>query len=149
MNGHPIQFGARENTASPRQHAPRSVVDIDSNAIRTDEGNARLSLGNPLSTDSQKPLQAAQVTATGEKESDTAAAVRLRPSQNPNQTFEHLIDSSDAAKLLGNIHVKTLQRYARTGRLPGYQIGGHWYFRASELDAWLHLQINSGCQSVR
>jgi excisionase family DNA binding protein len=45
-----------------------------------------------------------------------------------------------------NIHVKTLQRYARLGRLPGYQIGGHWYFRASELDAWLQSRINSNCQ---
>ena len=63
--------------------------------------------------------------------------------------FESLISSSQAAKLLGNLHVKTLQRYARLGRLPGYQIGRHWYFRESELDAWLRLQLNSKCQSVR
>ena len=63
--------------------------------------------------------------------------------------FESLISSTQAAKLLGNLHVKTLQRYARLGRLPGYQIGRHWYFRESELDAWLRLQLNSKCQSVR
>ena len=63
--------------------------------------------------------------------------------------FESLISSRQAAKLLGNLHVKTLQRHARLGRLPGYQIGGHWYFRESELDAWLRLQLNSKCQSVR
>jgi len=74
----------------------------------------------------------------------------------PNRTypeeaglFESLISSSQAAKLLGNLHVKTLQKYARLGRLPGYQIGRHWYFRESELDAWLRLQLNSKCQSVR
>ena len=66
--------------------------------------------------------------------------------KNPNLPFETLIGSPEAAKLLGNIHVKTLQRYARTGSLPGYQIGGHWYFRVSELDAWLQSRINSNCQ---
>jgi excisionase family DNA binding protein len=55
-------------------------------------------------------------------------------------TFEPLIGSDEAAKLLGNIRVRTLQRYARHRRIPGYQIGGHWYFRASELDSWLRSQ---------
>jgi len=63
--------------------------------------------------------------------------------------FEPLISSSEAARLLGNIHVKTLQRYARQQRIPGYQIGGHWYFRASELDAWLQSQINLSCHPCR
>jgi excisionase family DNA binding protein len=63
--------------------------------------------------------------------------------------FEPLIASPAAARLLGNIHVKTLQRYARQHRIPGYQIGGDWYFRESELDAWLRHQINSNRQSVR
>lgn len=57
--------------------------------------------------------------------------------------FEPLLDSEAAARLLGNIHVKTLQRYARHGGLPGYRVGGHWFFRASELDAWLRSRINS------
>ena len=57
--------------------------------------------------------------------------------------FEPLSDSEEAAKLLGNIHVKTRQRYARQGELPGYRVGGRWFFRASELDAWLRCRINS------
>jgi len=57
--------------------------------------------------------------------------------------FEPLLDSEEAAKLLGNIHVKTLQRYARQGELPGYRVGGRWFFRASELDAWLRSRISS------
>ena len=72
--------------------------------------------------------------------------MQLRPSPKPKYDFEPLIDSPEAAKLLGDIHVKTLQRYARLGRLPGYQIGSHWYFRASELDAWLESRINSNGQ---
>ena len=62
------------------------------------------------------------------------------------QVFEPLIGSEAAAKLLGNIHVKTLQRYARRGTLPGYRVAGHWYFRATELDDWLRSRINSNCQ---
>jgi excisionase family DNA binding protein len=76
----------------------------------------------------------------------SAQASTLKPSQESKPPFETLIGSPEAAKLLGNIHVKTLQRYARTGSLPGYQIGGHWYFRVSELDAWPQSRINSNCQ---
>ena len=76
----------------------------------------------------------------------SAQASTLNPPQASKPAFETLIGSPEAAKLLGNIHVKTLQRYARTGSLPGYQIGGHWYFRVSELDAWLQSRINSNCQ---
>ena len=76
----------------------------------------------------------------------SAQASTLKPPQESKPAFETLIGSPEAAKLLGNIHVKTLQRYARTGSLPGYQIGGHWYFRVSELDAWLQSRINSNCQ---
>ena len=66
-----------------------------------------------------------------------------------NASFEPLLDTREAAKLLGNIHVKTLQRYARQGVLPGYRVAGHWYFRASELDAWLRSRINSSCHPCR
>jgi excisionase family DNA binding protein len=65
------------------------------------------------------------------------------------EEFEPLIETERAAILLGNIHVKTLQRYARQGTLPGYRVAGHWYFRASELDAWVRSRLNSNCQSVR
>jgi len=93
------------------------------------------------------PLRA----ATGKKEenaegSSSGHLLRRAISQRPAHAFEPLIGSLDAAKLLGNIHVKTLQRYARRGNLPGYQIGGHWYFRASELDSWLRSRLHSNCQ---
>lgn len=53
-----------------------------------------------------------------------------------NQSFEPLLDSDEAAALL-KIHPKTLQRMARTGEIPGVQIGKLWRFRASELNAWM------------
>jgi Helix-turn-helix domain len=158
MKPHSIQFGVRENTASSRQHDLRLAVDslrslseplpnglqhrqpapvLESHAGEPDE---------PITT---KPLDAA---TGGEKHSEVDHGRDLRGqtawvSRSPN--FEPLLPTEDAAKMLGNIHVKTLQRYAREGRVPSRKIAGHWYFRATELDAWLRPQINSNCQSVR
>ena len=99
------------------------------------------------------PNAASPHAATGEvrktENEGHAVAVTLMRSQKPPLGFEALIGSPEAAKLLGNIHVKTLQRYARHRRIPGYQIGGHWYFRASELDSWLRSQINLSCHPCR
>ena len=99
-------------------------------------------------------LQGAVAAKTqGEVERDVSESSALdsplSPSQKSRHAFEPLIGSPEAAKLLGNIHVKTLQRYARRGSLPGYQIGGHWFFRQSELDAWLRSRINSSCHPCR
>jgi excisionase family DNA binding protein len=67
----------------------------------------------------------------------------------PTQPFEPLLDSREAAALL-QIHHKTLERKARAGEIPGYQIAGKWRFRASELDGWLKSQLNSApANSVR
>jgi excisionase family DNA binding protein len=57
--------------------------------------------------------------------------------------FEPLLDARQAATLLGGLHVKTVQRMARRGELPGYQIGKFWFFRASELSQWLMLHSSS------
>jgi excisionase family DNA binding protein len=56
---------------------------------------------------------------------------QLQPSVTGH--FERLLDSDEAAALLG-IHKKTLQRMARNGEVPGFQIGDLWRFRASILN---------------
>jgi len=92
------------------------------------------------------------VATRGERDNATrhsAVFVGPRLPENALHGFEPLIGSCEAAKLLGNIHVKTLQRYARHRQVPGYQIGGHWYFRASELDSWLQSRINLTCHPCR
>jgi excisionase family DNA binding protein len=106
----------------------------------------------PVNTDTESnaaPLSA----ATGRKEGGTDTSPTVAPPSGWQaamaRDFEPLTSSCEAARLLGNIHVKTLQRYARHQRIPGYQIGGHWYFRASELDAWLQSQINLSCHPCR
>ena len=51
--------------------------------------------------------------------------------------FEPLLNTEEAARLLGGLHPKTLMKWARRGEIPAYQIGRLWFFRASELNAWL------------
>jgi excisionase family DNA binding protein len=125
-----LQFDVPENTASLRQHAPRLE-------------RPSLPSGDSLR---DRPLTA----ATARDEGTIADAVPNAIAANEfTHAFEPLVGCGEAAKLLGNIHVKTLQRYARRGDIPGYQIGGHWYFRASELDSWLRSRINSSCHPCR
>jgi len=123
----------RENTASLGQHAPRLAVSTDSHAICIENEDPLIRLPSPSNDRTvagyETHLHAALRNATEEKRGGntetSALSLPLEPAQKLNRPFEPLIDSSQAAKLLGNIHVKTLQRYARRGTLPGYQIGGH------------------------
>ncbi|PYP92023.1 MAG: hypothetical protein DMG65_05230 [Candidatus Angelobacter sp. Gp1-AA117] len=55
-------------------------------------------------------------------------------------TFEPLLDSEDAARLL-RIHPKTLQKMARNGEIQAVKIGKLWRFRASHLNAWINTRI--------
>ncbi len=148
-----LQFGMRENPASNRRHDSRTAAHIIEASSPADV-SIDLQQNHQGSEDNfALPANAAQHAATGGENAanvDANTSGRRAPSHpKRGQAFEELISSTQAARLLGNLHIKTLQRYARLGRLPGYQIGGHWYFRESELDAWLQLQINSKRQSVR
>jgi len=153
------QFGVRENTAFPRQHAPRLAVEslpLLSEILPRDSQH-RASTPDLASRASErrdsvtsKPLDA----STGGKERGSGAEVLSAPAtvsaaNESRQVFEPLIGCEAAAKLLGNIHVKTLQRYARRGTVPGYRVAGHWFFRATELDVWLRSRINSSCHPCR
>jgi excisionase family DNA binding protein len=158
MKPRPTQFGVRENTASSGQHAPRPAVSTDSHVICIENEDAETRLRSPSNdravagydTRLHAALRnAATVAKRGDNTESSALSMPTEPEQKLNRPFEPLIDSSQAVKLLGNIHVKTLQRYARRGSLPGYQIGGHWFFRQSELDAWLRSRINSSCHPCR
>jgi excisionase family DNA binding protein len=63
-------------------------------------------------------------------------------------TFEPWLDSREAAAVLKRSH-KTIERYAREGHIPGYQRFSRWYFKRSELDAWLGSTLQSGSQPCR
>ena len=155
---HRLQAGMRENPASHRRHGSRFKVDNLSNGTRTEKASvaseALPAVHVHWSTDAHGTVNAAPPHAATGGNGDNAVAhsavlVGSRLPEKALHSFEPLIGSCDAAKLLGSIHVKTLQRYARLGRVPGYQIGGHWYFRASELDSWLQSRINLSCHPCR
>ena len=68
-----------------------------------------------------------------------------RPPQPPDplQAVEPLLDCAAAAAVLGGLHPKTVERWAREGRVPAYHYFRHWKFRASELEVWMLSHINS------
>src|SRR5208337_920611 len=150
MNRRPTQFGVRENTASSRQHASRHATDsLPSMSAPFPTGSQHRQLRPVLASHASEPEESVTIKprrgATGEEKGDRvetfSAPVTVIAGDVPRQVFEPLIGCEEATKLLGNIHVKTLQRYARRGTLPGYRVAGHWYFRATELDAWLRSRI--------
>jgi excisionase family DNA binding protein len=59
--------------------------------------------------------------------------------------YERLMSDVEAAKFLGGLHPKSVQRMARRGQLPAYRVGRYWRYRTSELDQWLRVQ--SRCQN--
>ena len=152
-----LQFGMRENPASDQRHGSRQAGRCLSEGNCIQEENPTSSPPAPGKNQSfadvdTKLNAASPHAATGEKDSTATHPAVVIPHGSFERTahsFEPLIGSDDAAKLLGNIHIKTLQRYARSGNLPGYQIGGHWYFRVSELDSWLRSRLNSSCHPCR
>lgn len=66
----------------------------------------------------------------------------------PAPNFEPLLTSEQTAKLL-RVHEKTVQSFARNGRLPAVRVGKSWRFRASALDAWVNSALQSDIQSRR
>jgi len=57
-----------------------------------------------------------------------------------SNSFEPLLPLREAAELLG-MHWKTLEAFAREGRVPATKIGKRWRFRASVLDRWIHSRL--------
>jgi excisionase family DNA binding protein len=137
MKSRSTQFGMRENTASPRQHAPRLAVNASSPQsaraveLLQEEGTASSS-GTSSVEVFDLPLTEANEATAGEIREPS---YRL-PSGTGNVNFEPLLDVREAAKLL-RIHPKTLRAKASRGEIPGIQIGRVWRFRASALDRWV------------
>ena len=128
MKFRPTQFGVRENTASPRQHAPRFAVDTRSNVARLAEENPETQPSSPHNArsmkGSQNPLNApSQDGATRREAGDE----------------RHLLNVHEVAELLqvpvswvyGRMRKRSLER------LPGYRLGKYWRFRKEEVLAWV------------
>lgn len=65
------------------------------------------------------------------------------------QRAEPFLDCTAAAVVLGGVHPKTVERWAREGRIPAYRYFRCWRFRASELELWMHSHVKSGCHPCR
>src|SRR5712692_8134407 len=132
-----LQIGTRENPASNRRHDSRSAVAIIEASSPVDVVTDAQPNHQGANENSALSPNAAQHVATGGENAANVGADtsrrRVPLHAERGQAFEALISTTQAERL---------------GRIPGYQIGGHWYFRESELDAWLRVQINSRCQSV-
>ena len=63
-------------------------------------------------------------------------------------TFEQLASADEAAVHL-RMHVKTLRRLAKEGRVPCAKIGKYYRFRLSELDHWVREHHNKISRSFR
>jgi excisionase family DNA binding protein len=50
----------------------------------------------------------------------------------PGFGYESLLNDSEAARFLGGLHPKTVQRMARRGEVPHYRVGKYYRYRASE-----------------
>lgn len=72
--------------------------------------------------------------------SKAGGSVPLAPTQEhgPNQVSALLTPSEVAAVL--KVHPKTAVRLARESILPGFRIGKHWRFRATDLK-WVDSQV--------
>jgi len=47
-----------------------------------------------------------------------------------------LFTAEEAAKYL-RLHVKSIYRLARDGKIPGRKVGGSWRFHRDALDQWI------------
>jgi excisionase family DNA binding protein len=63
----------------------------------------------------------------------------LRPA-NPAQNYESPLTLEEGAKLLRR-SVKTLRRLIQSGDFHAFKIGGRWFVRVSEIEAFIQRQI--------
>jgi excisionase family DNA binding protein len=125
------QPGARENIASPRQHASRLATDTYSNAICVEEETPRSRTSSPQNgsppEDFENSLHAAsQHAATG----------------GESRGESYLLTVQEVAELL-QVPVSWIygrMRKRSRDRLPGYRLGKYWRFSEDEILAWVKRQ---------
>jgi excisionase family DNA binding protein len=62
--------------------------------------------------------------------------------KSQTRVFEPLLNLQEAAVILG-MHWKTLERMARTHKVPSLKVGKRWKFRLSSLNKWLEDGLHS------
>jgi excisionase family DNA binding protein len=127
MKSRPTQFGARENTASPRQHASRLAVSHSQSQPNGDSGSPRgrescLHMPGELSMSAPSLTEVTNVAIEGE---------RTEKGQ--------LLSVHDVADLL-RVPVSWVYGHTRDrcpDRIPGFRLGKYWRFDEADVLAWI------------
>jgi excisionase family DNA binding protein len=128
MKLRPTKFGVRENTASPRLHAPRLAVDTRSSIAHLAEANLETQLTSPHNARSAKGSENSLHTVS--QDGTTGGDGRDE---------RHLLKVHEVAELL-QVPVSWVYGRVRkrsSERLPGYRLGKYWRFREDEVLAWV------------
>ena len=118
MKSRSTQFGVRENTASPRQHASRLAVE------------------------SLSSLPMPPVGGSHRAEPTTVLIPAARESAIDPQLRSALLNVHEVAELL-QVPVSWVYERVRKRsleRLPGYRLGKYWRFREADIQAWIERQ---------
>lgn len=74
---------------------------------------------------------------------DNSGIVDIR---DVGRTIEPVWNCAEAARFL-RLHPKTVKRLARLGQIPGCRLGRRWFFRPSDLDAFLRSGVSSSAKA--
>jgi len=55
---------------------------------------------------------------------------------------KEIMTAKELAKYL-RVHILTVHRYAREGKIPAFKIAGKWMFHRKLIDRWIKQKINS------
>ena len=138
---HPTQFGARENSDSPRAHVLRHPGDPPFTSTKEfkesqDGENLASSPSGNLTRLVEAELVTGVVPARPARPNESSGIRREMMQLKSQNRFEPLLDVGEAAGLL-RMHPRTLRAKARKWLIPAIQVGGRWRFRASTLNTWL------------
>jgi excisionase family DNA binding protein len=128
MKHRSTQLAARKNPDSPRVHGLRLAANSSSLSPRSQTGK---------SSESKPSLPAEKF------------GLPFASGTEPHQATEPLLDCAAAAAVLGGLHPKTVERWAREGRIPAYRYFRHWRFRVSDLEVWMRSHVQSACHPCR
>jgi hypothetical protein len=124
------QFGVRENTASPGQHASRramnaSVLQSDPLFGTDPQDRGAQELPPPIRETFELSLAEPGKGVTGRGDGETATSGLL--GDGKRSVVERPLTCEEAAAFV-RVHPRTVKRMARAGKVPGHFRFGRWYF---------------------
>ena len=68
-----------------------------------------------------------------------------RVNRNGAYRKEQIMTLREVAKYLG-LHIMTVYKLTREGRVPAAKIGGQWRFKRDVLDGWLEAEMHRNAE---